>query len=269
MKTTVDLILEQPQTAVDALSAATGLSRSRIKDAMVKGACWTLRRGKQIRVRRARTVLPAGTRLKLYYDASILAQQPPEAELLADQQGYTVWFKPHRMHTQGTLWGDHCSLLRHAEITLKRPCWLIHRLDADAAGLVLIAHTRAAASALSTLFSGRSMTKVYLARVVGIPEPAQQQLEQPLDGKAARTRIRIAEKDEETGTSLLDVRIETGRKHQIRRHLAAIGHPIIGDRLYGRPAAVPLQLQAWRLAFECPLQRRPVAFQLPETKRLE
>jgi len=263
MKTTADLTLEQPQTAVDALSTATGLSRSRIKDAMVKGACWIQRRGRQTRLRRARKILEAGTRLRLYYDDAILARKPPEAELLADQHGYTVWFKPHHMHTQGTRWGDHCSLLRYAEVSLQRPCWLVHRLDADAAGLVLVAHTRSVASALSALFSGRSMTKVYQARVLGTPEPSQQLLELPLDGKPARTRIRVTGKDEITGTSLLEVLIETGRKHQIRRHLAAIGHPIQGDRIYGRPAPVPLQLVACRLAFTCPLQHRQVEFRVP------
>lgn len=65
--------------------------------------------------------------------------------------------------------------------------------------------------------------------------------------------------------SLVDVRIETGRKHQIRRHLAEMGHPVIGDRLYGTGEAdgMDLQLTAYLLAFQCPVNDEPVEYLLP------
>ena len=84
------------------------------------------------------------------------------------------------------------------------------------------------------------------------------------NGLRAWYLLRLHFELDETGeTSLLEISIETGRKHQIRRHLAGLGHPIIGDRLYGRPAGVPLQLLAFYLDFDCPLNKRKMTFELP------
>ena len=264
MRTSVDLTLEHPQTAVDALSDATGLPKQRIKDAMAKGACWWTQKRKQVRLRKAKRQVQPGTRLQLFYDDAILARTPPHATLLDDRGRYSVWFKPHGMLAQGSQWGDHCSLLRVAEVELARTCHLVHRLDADAAGLMLIAHDGKAAAALSALFAGRAITKRYQARVTGIINTESQLIETEVDGKSARSHITTMAVDDQEQTSLLTVEIETGRKHQIRKHLASIGHAIIGDRLYGRPAPLPLQLLAYELAFECPLSRRRVQWQLPE-----
>lgn len=269
MRTTLDLTLEHDQTAVDALSEASGLSKQRIKDAMAKGACWWTVKGKQVRLRKAKRDVKAGTRLQLFYDETVLARKPQPADLLEDLGRYSVWIKPHGMLAQGSQWGDHCSLLRWAEVSLKRPCFLVHRLDADAAGLMLIAHDSKAAGALSGLFSGRSAKKVYNARVTGLLKADQRTLEAPIEGKPAISHITTLALDEQEQTSLVRVRIETGRKHQIRRHLAGIGHPIVGDRLYGRPAAVSLQLLACCLEFECPIFRRRVLFQVPRERLLE
>jgi len=269
MRSTVDLILDQDQTAVDALAEASGLPRQRIKDAMTKGACWWTVKGKQVRLRKAKRDVKAGTRLQLFYDETVLARKPEPPELQEDLGRYSVWFKPHGMLAQGSQWGDHCSLLRWAEVSLKKSCFLIHRLDADAAGLMLIAHDTKAAGALSQLFSGRSVTKVYEARVAGLLEANDRLIDKPVDGKAAISHLTTLELDEEQQTTLVQVRIETGRKHQIRRHLAGIGHPIVGDRLYGKGARVPLQLLARHLEFECPLFRRQVSYRVPEAHRLQ
>ncbi len=269
MRTTIKLTTQQAQTAITALSEASDLPKQRLKDAMSKGACWWTHKGKQVRLRRATREVPAGTRLELYYDDTVLARKPQPASLLHDQGRYSVWFKPHGMLSQGSQWGDHCSLLRWAELHLKRPCHLVHRLDGDATGLMLIAHDPKAAGALSQCFSGRTMNKRYLARVTGLVEMKDRLIDTPVEGKPAKSRVTTVSMDEENQTSLLEVTIETGRKHQIRRHLKGVGHPIVGDRLYGRPAQVPLQLQACRLEFECPIQRRRVEFLLPESKLLK
>ncbi|MEQ9546558.1 MAG: RluA family pseudouridine synthase [Marinobacter sp.] len=265
MRTIVDLTLKKPQIAVDALSGATGLSKQRIKDAMAKGACRWTHKGKQVRLRKAKREVKAGTRLQLFYDDFVLARKAEPAELLTDFGHYSVWFKPHGLLAQGSQWGDHCSLLRVAEVQTGKPCFLVHRLDADAAGLMLIAHDGKAAAALSDCFAGRTLRKVYHARVSGTFAAQAMTIETPVDNKNAISHVTTlaAGASEPEANTVVEVIIETGRKHQIRRHLAGVGHPIVGDRLYGKPDTQPLQLVAVELEFNCPLTRKKRLLQLP------
>jgi tRNA pseudouridine32 synthase/23S rRNA pseudouridine746 synthase len=252
------------QTAIDTLAAETGLSKQRIKDVMNKGACWWTIKGKQLRLRRATKPLEPGTRIQLYYDEQVLARTPEPGELIHDAARYSIWYKPHGMLAQGSQWGDHCSLLRWVEVNTKRNCFLIHRLDADAAGLMMIAHDPQAAALLSQLFQGRTMHKEYQAWVVGELNETARRLEMPLDGKESISEITTLYVSEDKQSTLLNVKIETGRKHQIRRHLSAINHPIIGDRVYGTPHKNPLQLLAYRLEFVCPVSKQSLKIVLPE-----
>ncbi len=169
---TFTFTVENPgQTALDVLADGTGLSRQRIKDAMNKGAAWWNQKGKTLRLRRATKVLNKGCKIQLFYDEQVLARKPEPAQLIHDADRYSIWFKPHGMLSQGSQWGDHCSLLRWVEVngTPKRECFLVHRLDADAAGLVLIAHDQQSAARLSHLFQSRDIRKCYQAWVNGLP----------------------------------------------------------------------------------------------------
>ena len=122
---------------------------------------------------------------------------------------------------------------------------LVHRLDVGTSGVVLLARGEAAHRALSLAFQNRRVRKTYRALVWGHPAPAQGVLDQPLGrdprdgrrmkvragGKAARTRYRTLARFPSAAD--LDLSPETGRTHQIRVHLSAHGHPIVGDDLYG------------------------------------
>jgi tRNA pseudouridine32 synthase/23S rRNA pseudouridine746 synthase len=252
------------ERAIDLLAQAIPeLSRQQLKQAMQKGAVW-LKQGKgERRLRRVTQPVQAGAIIAVYYDDDLLSRKTELARLLADEHDYTIWIKPAGMLAQGTKFGDHCSLLFVAEqyFQPRRTAYLVHRLDSAASGLMLIAHTSRAAAAFSEMFQRRNLTKRYRVTVEGLLDSDIKTLDQALDDKEAVTHIEaIVHRhgvQADGGRSELTVRIETGRKHQIRRHLASIGHPVIGDREYGSQfTREPLQLIATELSFVCPLTQK-------------
>jgi tRNA pseudouridine32 synthase/23S rRNA pseudouridine746 synthase len=257
------------RTACGILAEGTGLSRLRVKDAMQKGAVWLTRAGSgERRLRRAQTVPQPGDGLAIHYDTKLLARTPPAAECRHDAVRFSVWFKPAGLMTQGSRYGDHCSLLRQAEVFLRpeRQAFLVHRLDREAAGLVIIAHDRQAAGALSRMFSERTVIKRYRVELRGRagPESSTGRIDLPLDGRAATTEYSVTRYDPTTNTSLVDAVMRTGRQHQLRRHFAMVGLPVLGDPRYGEnnKNTDGLKLTAWGLEFTCPFSGHPVAFQL-------
>ncbi|MFP3089024.1 RNA pseudouridine synthase [Treponema sp. TIM-1] len=116
---------------------------------------------------------------------------------------------------------------------------LVHRLDKDTSGLILVAKNREAAARFSVLFSSggtnRGITKLYLAICAGQPNPPSGIIREELSGKRgiqkAVTSYRLL--DENGGFSLMELKLGTGRTHQIRRHLSRLGNPILGDDKYG------------------------------------
>lgn len=245
-------------SALAVLVAESGLSKQKLKQAMQKGCAW-LERGKQVqRLRRATKSLKAGDQLHFYYDEEVLATVPPTPKLIADEGDYSIWHKPYGMYSQGTKWGDHCTITRYAEQFLKpqRPAFTVHRLDRAANGLIIIAHTKTVAAAFAQLFKEHKLQKHYRAVVYGKWDLSQPELliDAPVEDKPARSFVTGISYDENTQQSVVDVRIETGRKHQIRRHLSGLGFPLVGDRLYGdKPQIQDLQLTAYYLAFTCPV----------------
>lgn len=259
-----------PDTVCSFLAAHSELPKLRIKDAMGKGAVWLKRKkGKELRIRRATASIKPGDTLSLFYDEAVLALTPPQAECIDDRKHYSVWYKPDGVLSQGTRYGDHCSLLRQAELFFKprRKVFLIHRLDREASGVVLIAHSKDAAARLTHLLRKRKIVKRYRVAVLGniAAEMPAGTIENPLDGKSAVTEFAVEDYNPVTNTSSLRVVIRTGRKHQIRRHLDMIGFPVMGDPKYGtgNKNREGMQLTAVALEFQCPFSGRHLTFESP------
>lgn len=258
---------EDAGTACELIAARAGLAKSRVKDAMCKGAVWlTGKRGGRKRLRKATAQPGPGDILDLFYDARLLAIKPPVAQCLHDAGQYSVWLKPAGLLAQGTDYGDHCSLVRQVEVyfRMKRPVLPVHRLDREAAGLMILAHTKAAAAKLSKLLQDNGIDKQYRVTVLGRLSPEEGVIDLPLDNKPALTRYTLTAYDPASDTSVAEVTLKTGRLHQIRRHFALLGHPVLGDPRYGQgnKNSTGMELVAHRLVFRCPVTRKEVRISL-------
>lgn len=265
--------VESTLPASEFLAGKTGLSKTKIKDAMNKGAAWLKRgRGALRRIRKAALPLRRGDLVEFYYDEQILSLSPERAECLEDLGHYSVWLKPAGLLSQGTRFGDHCSLLREAELSFhpRRELFLVHRLDREVSGLMVLAHSRRAASLFSGMFREGRVEKKYRAELRGeIAKMGETgAIDLPLDGKPSRTEYRLISYDRTTDRSVVEARLITGRLHQIRRHFDAIGFPVIGDPRYGKgnKNREGLRLSAILLQFRCPFQGAEREFSIHEEK---
>ena len=261
--------IELDDTLVASLLAErTQLPLSQIKMAMKKGAVWLSDKNGVNRVRRAKKSTSKGNSVHFYFDHSVLDAEIPSPKLISDEGAYSIWFKPRGVLCQGSKWGDHCTIHRWIESndTKQRPALIVHRLDRAACGLIVIAHSKKMSQSLSSLFKLRTIEKKYKAIVCGkFPKHAElTSINLEIDGKHACSKIKSLEYCSEKNLSLLEVHIETGRKHQIRQHLSQHGFPIHGDRLYGGGDSVDLQLAAFFLSFKCPLTHKLKEFHLPK-----
>ncbi len=159
---------------------------------------------------------------------------------------------------------------------------LVHRLDRDTSGALLVAKQAAVLASLQDLLRRREVTREYLALVVGhfstptgtIDAPIERDPQTPTrrrvsaTGRPSRTHYRVREAFETPAVTLVEVKLETGRTHQIRVHMAAIGHPVVADRVYRSAATPTLGLhQTWlhaaRLTFPHPLSGEEISVESP------
>lgn len=159
---------------------------------------------------------------------------------------------------------------------------IVHRLDAGTSGLLVVARTARAYAAIVDQLQRRVVERRYLALVWGSMEASAGVVDAPVgrgtndrtrmtvaaSGRAARTHYQVRERLGDVGRdfTLVECRLETGRTHQIRVHMAAIGHSLVGDARYGSVRGDALRrpfLHAYRLAFDHPLTGAPVAFEVP------
>ena len=215
--------------------------------------------------------------------AGIEAQEIP-LEVIFEDDDFIVINKPAGLvvhpasgNRDGTLVN---ALLHHCEELsgvggVERP-GIVHRLDKDTTGCLVAAKNDAAHRSLVRQFAGRSVTKIYLALVSGRLSRRSGEVNAPIGrhpvdrkkmavvdrGRPARTSWRVL-RELPAGT-LVECTLHTGRTHQIRVHLKHLGHPLLGDDVYGKRGTFPRQmLHAWKLAFEHPQTGAPVSFQSP------
>jgi len=196
------------------------------------------------------TPRPPRPRVPLTEDQQAFAQ---EMVIHRDAQAL-VLNKPPGLATQGgTKTPEHVDgLLDALDYGSGQRPKLVHRLDKDTSGALLVARTARAAGFFAKAFSGRTARKTYWALVVGVPSIDDGTVDLPLakqpgtggekmqvdeeNGQAARSRYRVIERAGNR-TCWVELQPFTGRTHQLRVHMAAIGHPIVGDGKYGGPAA--------------------------------
>jgi 23S rRNA pseudouridine1911/1915/1917 synthase len=209
----------------------------------------------------------------LYEDAAVIAVNKPAGLTVhagaGQHDGTLVNRLVHHFQGLSQVGGD------------ERP-GIVHRLDKDTSGVLLVARTDAAHRALAAQFAARTVQKTYLALVNGRVNADSGRIVKPIardpvrrtrmtarlaTGREAITEYRIRQRWEKF--TLLEVRIKTGRTHQIRVHLASLGHPVAGDRLYGAPAAQRLFLHAWRIGFTSPATGQTVTVEAALPAELE
>lgn len=261
---------DDPKVLIDYLELKSKLSKSILKKVLNNGGVWLkkFKSAKMVRVRRANTDIFKDSSIEFYYDPEILNLVPPVAKLLFDQKEWGIWFKPQGLLSQGTDYSDHCTILRQVEkLKGNGHAFIVHRLDREAFGLILIAYTQKAAQIFSAKWQKSEVKKIYKIEVLGdIREkyPSGGEITFPLENKEAKTSFSILEAN--MNSSKLMVQIHTGRLHQIRKHFEMIGFPVLGDPRYGKgnKNLEGMRLMSYRLDFHDPISNQQINFALDD-----
>ena len=212
--------------------------------------------------------------------------EPIPLEILFEDNDLIVINKPaglvvhpgagHREHTLVNALLNHCATL--SGIGGKERPGIVHRLDKETSGCIVVAKNDSAHQDLSKQFAERTVEKVYLALVAGKLRKVTGVIEEKIGrhpvhrqkmsatvsrGRAARTEYRVVRSND--SASLVECRLHSGRTHQIRVHLHHLGHPVLGDKVYARGAKdSPRQmLHAWKLGFRHPRTEEWKSFEAP------
>jgi 23S rRNA pseudouridine1911/1915/1917 synthase len=263
------------------LAKLTGFSRSHVASALRAGAATV-----NGAAGKPSTLLEPGDAVEYAIGPPVPLGAEPEAiplDVVYEDDDLLVVDKPAGMVTHpahgavdGTLVN---ALLAHAGALPgeRVRAGLVHRLDRDTSGLLLVAKTEAALGTLGRAMQARYIEREYRGIVVGVPDDREGTIRGALgrdprnrlkyavraDGKPSVTHYAVREVLQ--GASELTFRLETGRTHQIRVHMAALGHPVLNDPVYGRgDSRLPLPgqaLHAWRLRFKHPRTKQMLDFE--------
>ena len=276
---------------IDAFLAArlADLSRSRIQ---------TLIREQYIQINghpaKPRDAIKLGDLITVILPEAVPLDAEPQdipLEILFEDDDLVVVNKAHGMvvhpapgNPDGTLVNamlHHCRGKLSGIGGVERP-GIVHRLDKDTSGCIVVAKSDVAHQSLVGQFAGRTMEKIYLAVSQGIPKPAKDTIfthigrhpvnrqkmavVNPPGGKTAITDYEVLATDAASLTALVLCHLHTGRTHQIRVHLHHKGAPLVGDPIYGKPSKTSeqtgrLMLHAWRITFDHPVTNERVHFE--------
>jgi 23S rRNA pseudouridine1911/1915/1917 synthase len=259
----------------------TGFSRSHVAAALRAGAATV-----NGAAGKPSTLLDPGDLIAYAIDAPRALSAEPEQlpidvvyeddDLLVVDKAAGMVTHPAHGATEGTLVN---ALLAHVPALPgeRVRAGLVHRLDRDTSGLLLVAKTDAALATLGRAMQARYIEREYRGIVIGVPDDPAGTIRGAIgrdprnrmkyairtEGKPAVTHYALRERLQ--GTSELTFRLETGRTHQIRVHMAALGHPVLNDPIYGRSdSRLPLPgqaLHAWRLRFKHPRTKQMMNFE--------
>ena len=225
----------------------------------------------RVPAKRPPQVLPEQVELDVIYeDEHLLMINKPSGMVVHPAQG----------HESGTLVNAVLGYLPQIlDVGGPERAGIVHRLDKDTSGLIIVAKDETVRNALQRQFKRRQVKKTYLALVEGHPEPRQGEIDAPIGRhKRQRKRMAIVRSGRDAYTayrvietfdnhSLVELQPETGRTHQIRVHLAWLGYPAVGDRVYGRRKQQLLKhrhfLHARKLELTHPVTRAPLSLTAP------
>jgi 23S rRNA pseudouridine1911/1915/1917 synthase len=271
----VDVFLSSkyPQYSRSALSKLFSEGQVELNDSPAKAGD-KLRIGDKIGVDESKLIFEPETIVLpvVYEDEDVVVINKP-AGMLTHSKGV--------LNTEATVAGFVADKIRDKELTGNR-AGIVHRLDRGTSGVMIAAKTAKAQKFLQKQFSDRKVGKVYKAIVEGTPNTPAAIIDAPIErnpkrpqtfrvgagGKSAKTEYKILEDIDSKGRrySMLELRPVTGRTHQLRVHLAYIGHPVVGDALYGHDADDGMLLHAESLQITLPSgERRAFTAPLPES----
>jgi len=266
------VVLAVGQSPADALATVES-DVNLMVDAASKGAVWVKRRkpngqmAKLVRLRNLDEPVLDGSELFVNINEEVLQHKVDPPSLLQEEKNYSFWFKPRGVLSQGSKWGDHTSMPYLVNQALNRPAHLVHRLDRFACGVMVLGHTKPAVKALTAVFAKRKVIKRYQVVVDGeFNVPLPHQCSAPIDDAQALTVVESMEHLKARNQSELSIQLHTGRKHQIRRHLAELNFPVVGDKRYGNGSdQTELALMATELEFQCPFTEAHIHCVVPTT----
>ncbi len=203
----------------------------------------------------------------VYEDEDLVVIDKPAGMVVHPSPGHSSGTLVHALLGRGGSWSAAGGAARPG---------IVHRLDKGTSGLIVVARNDVSHRALSSQLSDRTLSRTYLAIVRGLLKDDAGDLEGPIGrhpkerkrmavvsgGRYARTRYQVVER--RGGHTLVRCDLDTGRTHQIRVHLAALGHPVAGDDEYGgrEPDAARPMLHAWRLRLRHPRTRAEMSFEV-------